>query len=283
MSELIEISKAVDAVYKAISAPRRRQQQHRREVRRNEPKIARASREYLEYLQKEINKGSRRLRGKTPAKIADSLVNWEELITTGALIYEEPMREIYIIGSRKITASRIKKQGRTDPIGIASIEWAETYSNELVTEITNQTRLALVAIIGTEIAQGSTLQQMARQIRNTVGMNARQQAALQALQARMVAAEAEVAAIQKALERYTKRAIRYRAMMIARTETARALSAGTLDAYGRMGIKKVQWVADPECCDICNDNNGKIFTIQEAGDLIPAHPNCECVFVMALE
>jgi len=283
MLELVEISKAIDGVYKAISAPQRRQRQHRRDVRRLEPRVARASREYMEILQKEINQGSRRLRGKTAAAIVGSLTDWKVLVEIGTQIYEDPMQDIYIIGSRNITAARIKKQERTDPIGTASLEWAEQYSNELVTGITDQTRLALMAIIGTEIAAGSTLQQMAKQIRNTVGMNARQQAALQALQARMVAAEAEVAAIQKAMELYTKRAIRYRAMMIARTETARALSAGTLDAYERMGIHKVQWVADPQCCDICSDNNGKVYTIGESGDLIPAHPNCECAWVMALE
>jgi len=283
MLELVEISKAVDEVYKAISGPQRRQRQHRREVRRNEPMVARASREYMEILQKEINRGSRHLRGKTPEKIVSNLADWEDIVEIGTQIYEEPMQKIYVIGSREITESRIKKQERTDPIGIASIEWAEEYSNELVTNITDQTRLALTAIIGMEIAQGATLQQMAKQIRNTVGMNARQQAALQALQARMIAAEVEVAAIQKAMDLYTKRAIRYRAMMIARTETARALSAGTLDAYERTGIHKVQWVADPECCDICIDNNGKVYTIEEAGDLIPAHPNCECAWVMALE
>lgn len=281
MLELVEFSKAVDEVYKAISGPQRRQRQHRRNTRRNEPKVARASREYMEILQREINRGSRHLHGKTPAKIINNLTDWNELVEIGTQIYEDPMQEIYIIGSRGITSSRIRKQERTDPIGVASYEWASEYSNELVTDITEQTRLALVAIIGNEIAQGSTLQQMAKQIRNTVGLNARQQAALQALEARMQAAAIEAAAIQKAMDRYTKKAIRYRALMIARTETARALSAGTLDAYERAGIHKVQWVADPDCCDICNENNGNVYTIAEAEPLQPAHPNCECAWVMA--
>ena len=235
----------------------------------------------MEFLQKEINRGSRQLRGTTPAKIVDSLTNWKDIIDIGTQIYEEPMQRLYVVGSRNITESRIRKQERTDPIGVASYEWASAYSNELVTGIADQTRLALMGIIGTEIARGATLQQMAKQIRNTVGLNARQQAALQALEARMHAAAIEAAAIQKAMERYTNKALRYRAMMIARTETARALSAGTLDAYARAGIHKVQWVADPEACDICLDNNGNIYTIAEAEPLQPAHPNCECAWVMA--
>lgn len=281
MPELAAISKAIDEVYKGISAPRRRQQQHRREIRRLEPRVARATREYLELLQAEINKGSRRLRGNTPAKIVDSLAPWKAMKEKGTEIYEDPMRDIYVIGSRRITKFQIRRQGRTDPIGTASFEWAAEYSNELVTEITDQTRLALMGIIGTELAQGSTLQQMAKQIRNTVGLNARQQTALLALEARMQAAAIEAAAIQKAMARYTKKALRYRAMMIARTETARALSAGTLDAYDRMGIHKVQWVADPDCCDICTELNGNVYTIAEAEPLQPAHPNCECAWVAA--
>lgn len=281
MPELIELSKTIGEIYLAISAPERRRRQNSRNIRRLEPRITRASQDYMELLQEEINRGSRHLKGRTPAQIVDSITDWEEIAATGGLYYEEPLRDIYIIGSRNITEGRIRKQERTDPIGIASIEWAEQYSADLVSGLTDQTRQALMAIIGTELAAGATLQQMAKLIRNTVGLNARQQAAMAALEARMAAADAELAAIKKAIDLYKKKAIRYRAMMIARTESARALSAGTLDAYGRMGIHKVQWVADPDCCDICDDNNGKVFTIQEAEDLIPAHPNCECVFVIS--
>ena len=94
MLELVEISKAVDGVYKAISAPRRRQRQHTREIRRFEPRVARASREYMEFLQKEINKGSRQLRGKTPAKIVDSITDWKNIVD-GRLVYQMQVFTIY--------------------------------------------------------------------------------------------------------------------------------------------------------------------------------------------
>ena len=70
--------------------------------------------------------------------------------------------------------------------------------------------------------------------------------------------------------------------MIARTETAAALSEGTLQGFGQIGVKRVQGVSDEEACEYCLENiDGKIFTLDEAHGVIPAHPNCECVFVAA--
>ena len=87
--------------------------------------------------------------------------------------------------------------------------------------------------------------------------------------------------ITSQVTRYANKAHRYRAMMIARTETASALSNGTLKAYQRMGIPKVEWVADPMACPICIAKDSMVYTIAESWGLIPAHPSCECVWVMA--
>ncbi|MHA1290962.1 MAG: hypothetical protein ACTSPB_26575, partial [Candidatus Thorarchaeota archaeon] len=63
--------------------------------------------------------------------------------------------------------------------------------------------------------------------------------------------------------------------MIARTETASALSEGTLQGFGQIGIKRVQGVADEEACEYCLENiDGKVYTLDEASGLIPAHPQC---------
>ena len=73
--------------------------------------------------------------------------------------------------------------------------------------------------------------------------------------------------------------VRTRAEMIARTEYARAVNTGTLQAYANYGIEKVviNTSHDKLVCDYCivlEENNP--YTLQEAMKLLPAHPNCRC-------
>lgn len=70
------------------------------------------------------------------------------------------------------------------------------------------------------------------------------------------------------------------AMVIARTEMARAVSVATRDSYENAGIEQVEWlVADG--CDICQENAdaspiGIGDTFPSGDSEPPAHPNCEC-------
>ncbi len=67
-----------------------------------------------------------------------------------------------------------------------------------------------------------------------------------------------------------------RAEMIARTETARAVNAATLDGYAEAGVGQVDWLDSPGACLVCEDlaANGPYRT-SEVPDL-PAHPDCRC-------
>lgn len=75
--------------------------------------------------------------------------------------------------------------------------------------------------------------------------------------------------------------LRQRAEMIARTEHARAVNTGTLQAYSNMGVTEVNilTVGDSDVCDYCldlEDNNP--YSLEEAMILLPAHPNCRCSY-----
>jgi len=78
-----------------------------------------------------------------------------------------------------------------------------------------------------------------------------------------------------------------RALTIARTEIVRAHSEGQLDAFELLGVEKVgvqvEWLTagDDRVCEQCNELEGAIFTIDEARDLIPRHPNCRCAWIPA--
>lgn len=70
-----------------------------------------------------------------------------------------------------------------------------------------------------------------------------------------------------------------RAMVIARTETSRALNESTISEYKDAGIEQIEWQgADP--CSICEVNDGEIInlgdTFTSGDEYPPAHPNCIC-------
>lgn len=72
---------------------------------------------------------------------------------------------------------------------------------------------------------------------------------------------------------------RTRAEMITRTEYARAVNNGTLQAYANYGVSEVDIVTagDGFVCDLCADveaNNP--YSILEVGNILQVHPNCRC-------
>lgn len=77
----------------------------------------------------------------------------------------------------------------------------------------------------------------------------------------------------------TNISVKTRAEMIARTEYARAVNTGTLQAYANYGIEKVviNTSHDNLVCDYCLSlEEGNPYTLQEAMKYLPAHPNCRC-------
>lgn len=78
-----------------------------------------------------------------------------------------------------------------------------------------------------------------------------------------------------------------RAETIARTEVIRAHAQGQLNALKALGVDKigvmVEWSTahDGKVCPECSSMSGRVFTIQQAEGLIPAHPNCRCAFIPA--
>lgn len=79
---------------------------------------------------------------------------------------------------------------------------------------------------------------------------------------------------------------RMRAEMIARTEHARAVNTGTLQAYSNYGVEKVDiiTVGDSDVCTDCEDlENNNPYTLEEAMNLLPVHPNCRCSYGPVVE
>jgi len=81
------------------------------------------------------------------------------------------------------------------------------------------------------------------------------------------------------------------AEVIARTEANRAYNAGNLDALKQAGVENVQWLLASDACKECaelaevapGEKLGKIMALDDAQDMLPAHPNCRCTWVTVLE
>ncbi len=72
-----------------------------------------------------------------------------------------------------------------------------------------------------------------------------------------------------------------RADLIARTESARAMTAGQAYAYEEYGVKELEWYANPDACELCIYLSGQRWTVEDgkAGTVEYSHPNCSCVFI----
>lgn len=77
-----------------------------------------------------------------------------------------------------------------------------------------------------------------------------------------------------------------RAQTIARTEVIRAHAQGQLNALKSLGVDRigvqVEWsTGGQNICALCAKMQGRVYTIDQAMGLIPAHPNCKCAFIPA--
>lgn len=74
-----------------------------------------------------------------------------------------------------------------------------------------------------------------------------------------------------------------RALILARTEVIRAHHYATVMEYRQWGVEEVgvevEWrtAGDGRVCPDCESMNGKVFTLDEITNKIPAHPQCRCV------
>lgn len=75
---------------------------------------------------------------------------------------------------------------------------------------------------------------------------------------------------------------KYRATMIARTETIRSFSEATVDYYKKSEVvKELEFHVAPDerLCEVCSGYSGNRYSIEEAQGFIPVHPMCRCTWL----
>lgn len=185
--------------------------------------------------------------------------------------------------SFRIAARTAFRKARVDPIGMKAKAWAKRNTGRLIADISSTARKNIANVVISGYDHGLDMKKIARRIMSTAGLTTSQAVSLDRRFKEWEAKYGE----DKAVGMYNAKAnvwTNARAELIATTELAAAASEGTLAAYKENDIKRVEWVTDDSPCpEICEPNSGKVFDIDEAQGLLPAHPNCECVWVMAID
>ena len=184
---------------------------------------------------------------------------------------------------------------------LATAQWVADHGAELVTVISGEAREAIQALVGTTVNGQYTVDELSRAIRPLVGLTRPQAAAnlryytkvrdaLLEQNPTMKKATAEKRA-QEAAMKYAARQHRYRAQMIAETETAKAYTQGyrgyvaqqVQNGALRPGVMVWDTAQDEAVCPVCGALNGQEsderFTFRLNGktyDGPPAHPRCRC-------
>ncbi|MBA7653140.1 hypothetical protein ES703_60983 [subsurface metagenome] len=167
------------------------------------------------------------------------------------------LAEIYISGQAEMITFGKTKMGvpiayEGPPMQVA-IDWAEKHGALLVKGMEEETKKRLAHTIADSIEHKRGIPGLSRDIRNTFGDMSK-----------------------------------YRSELIARTETASALSQASLDSMTDMGIEGKEWVTagDDLVSDEClgNEAEGVIPANQEfSGGVMapPQHPDCRCTIAPA--
>ena len=188
----------------------------------------------------------------------------------------------------------------TNPFAVAQVD---AHAADLVRGVGEVTRTAIKQLVGSAFREGFTAQELARRLRQTVGLTTRQALAVQRYKNRLLRGGMDPDVANRMTDRYYQKTLRRRAETIARTEIMRASNfgrqAGWLSAADQGLLSATdsvkEWITAPERskygppCETCLPMDGvKVVGIETpfktpgGQELVmpPAHPNCRCTAVV---
>lgn len=170
-----------------------------------------------------------------------------------------------------------------------ALEWAARKSSTLIVQITEETREAVRALVARGFEDGIPPKELARHLRDVVGLTKQQVLSIQNLRNKLSAQGYTRSAIDSHVKRATRSALKDRGENIARTESMSASNAGQMEAWrqGRQQglidpglVKEFIVTPDDRLCHICMPLHGEQKKVDEVfsfGKLEPpVHPRCRC-------
>lgn len=174
-------------------------------------------------------------------------------------------------------------------------DYIRVFANQLVVEITEQTRSALTEITRRAFAEGLTVKEQADMIFNTVGLYTRLSNAVLNYRSGLIGSGVTGKKLENLVQRKYNELLTYRANMIARTETITASNAGQYLVYQQAVQDNLahtdtlmkRWIVTPDdfLCQYCKElgKQGYIpwdqaWTSSRFGSVRhpTLHPHCRC-------
>jgi hypothetical protein len=186
---------------------------------------------------------------------------------------------------------------RFDAINPHAAQYARTNSSRLITQIGESQREAVRNLVESSVGTGRTVQDIARDIRNIVGLRDDQMRALSKYRELVTGRNLTIDQIEKKVRRYADALLRQRGELIARTEVLGAANAGQLEIWREAqrqgtldGSYGKQWIvtADEILCPLCEALDGVTIGLNQGfeseGETVqhpPLHPQCRCSLGLA--
>lgn len=186
---------------------------------------------------------------------------------------------------------------------------------ERVTLVSNETKDAIRDVVARALREELPTVEVHRAIKAVIGLNRRQGIALDNYTKAQRATDAPKSVVNGRIDRFRDEQLKFRANMIARTETMDAVNQGHLEGQrqardlGWFGNKNgyKEWVTAPEdgrLCPTCREMSGEkvpldsqfnvtLYSESKSGglkakgsvkvDTPPVHPHCRCTHLLILE
>ena len=222
----------------------------------------------------------------------ENMIDWAAFGAGFAVIrdvFREVVDEVGKATARELS-KKLKVELRFDLLNPRAVEFINRHTGELITQITEESRQAIRAIVRQAFEEGGHPYEQARKIIRHIGLTERQSRAVENYRRRQLEAGVSRAEADKRAEAYAKRLLRDRAETIARTETIMASAEGQREAWRQavdQGLldeaeMEREWIVTPDdrLCPRCLAMDGKRAPIGGAYDNgsggPPLHPRCRC-------
>lgn len=175
-----------------------------------------------------------------------------------------------------------------------ALDWIANETATLVTRVNAQTKQAIRDIVSIGFVDGKSVQAMAGEISQVVGLNAKGAKALANYRKGLEADGLGGDILERRVQVYKNKLVNQRALLIARTETIKAANEGwrsqikqaAQDRAINPDVWEITWVVarDEKLCEACGSMSGlrrPISGVYAEGEYAsmtgpPGHPNCRC-------
>ena len=209
------------------------------------------------------------------------------------VVLQDPLRVGLVQGGR-LSAKQVGK-GVVFDFGRPKIaDWLRNHAGGMVTAISEGSRAALRDVLKDGVLRGRHPARLAEDVREVIGLNARQAGAVVRRRAALEAKGVPVDRVAEITSRYSEQLLKQRARMIAHTESMTAVNHGRAELWDQLieegafePDQMQQWTTgeDDAVCPWCEEmasappvRVGQPFVTPDGGliDHPPGHQNCRC-------